>query len=160
MERNEFTEAVIGLICDKVADYVGQKVYPEDLAYKLTEEINATGSVNCSAYWAEENIAANSHLYGSLVAFLDSELDTRLNPFKEPERAEVIAYIEAARILIGGSEVYQKWAEENDYKKTEITEEFALALAKDIGRTAKALMIFTGIKRGRKCSGCLLSVFL
>lgn len=144
MERNEFTKAVISLICDKVADYVGQKVYPEDLATVLTEEINATGSVNCSAYWAEENIAANFHLYGSLVEFLENELDVRLNPFKEPEQAEVIAYIEAARILIGESEVYQKWAEANDYQKAEITEEFAAALAEDIRENGENIDDFYG----------------
>lgn len=144
MERNEFTKAVISLICEKVADYVGQEIYPEDLATVLTEEINITGSVNCSTYWAEENIAANFHLYGSLVAFLENELDIKLNPFKEPERAEVIAYIEAAKILIDGSEVYQKWARDNDYQKTEITEEFAIALAEDIRENGKNIDDFYG----------------
>lgn len=144
MERKEFTEAVVSFICDKVAGYVGQNVYPEDLAMVLTEKINATGSVNCSAYWAEENIAANFHLYGSLVKFLENELDTKLNPFKEPERAEVIAYIEAARILIGNSEVYQKWAQENDYQRTEITKEFAIALAEDIRENGENIDDFYG----------------
>lgn len=144
MERNEFTEAVVNFICDKVADYVGQEIYPEDLATVLTEEINMTGSVNCSTYWAEENIAANFHLYGSLVAFLENELDVKLNPFKEPEQAEVIAYIEAAKILIDGSEVYQKWAQENDYEKAEITEEFAAALAEDIRENGENIEDFYG----------------
>lgn len=144
MERNEFTEAVVNFICDKVADYVGQEIYPEDLAMRLTEEINMTGSVNCSTYWAKENIAANFHLYGSLVAFLENELEVELNPFKEPERAEVIAYIEAARILIDGSEVYQKWAHENDYQKTEITEKFAIALAEDIRENGENIYDFYG----------------
>lgn len=144
MKRNEFTEAVIEFICDKIADFVGRKVYPEDLAMKLTAEINITGSVNCSTYLAEENIAANFHLYGSLVEFLENELDTKLNPFIEPERAEVIAYIEAANILIGGSEVYQKWAQENDYQKTEITEKFAIALAEDIRENGENIDDFYG----------------
>lgn len=144
MERSKFTEAVVNFICDKVADYVGQEIYPEDLATVLTEEINMTGSVNCSTYLAEENIAANFHLYGSLVEFLENEFDTKLNPFKEPERAEVIAYIEAAKILIDGSEVYQKWAQENDYQKTEITEEFAIALAEDIRENGKNIDDFYG----------------
>lgn len=144
MERNKFTEAVVNFICDNVADYVGRKVYPEDLAMRLTEEINMTGSVNYSTYLAEENIASNFHLYGSLVEFLENELDTELNPFKEPERAEVIAYIEAASILIGGSEVYQKWAQENDYQKTEITEEFAIALAEDIRENGENIDDFYG----------------
>lgn len=144
MERNEFTEAVINFICDEVAGYVGREVYPEDLASVLTEEINITGSVNRSTYWAEENIAANFHLYGSLVAFLENELDVKLNPFKEPERAEVIAYIEAAKILIDGSEVYQKWAQENDYQKAEITEEFAIALAEDIRENGENIDDFYG----------------
>ena len=132
------------MICDKVAGYVGREIYPEDLAMRLTEEINMTGSANCSAYLAEENIAANLHLYGSLVDFLENELDMDLNPFKEPERAEVIAYIEAARILIDGSEVYQKWAQENEYQKTEITEEFAIALAEDIRENGENIDDFYG----------------
>lgn len=144
MERNEFTEAVVEFICDKIADFVGQKVYPEDLAMTLTEEINMTGSVNCSTYLAEKNIAENFFLYGSLVDFLENELNTELNPFKEPERAEVIAYIEAARILIDGSEVYQKWAQANDYQKAEITEEFAIALAEDIRENGENIDGFYG----------------
>lgn len=144
MKRNEFTEAVINFICDKVADYVGQEVYPEDLAMRLTEEINMTGSVNCSTYLAEENIAANFHLYGSLVAFLENELDVNLNPLKEPERAEVIAYIEAAKMLIDGSQVYQKWARENDYQKAEITEKFAITLAEDIRENGENIDDFYG----------------
>lgn len=144
MERNEFTKAVVNFICDKVAGYVGQEVYPEDLAMRLTEEINMVGSVNCSTYLAEENIAANFHLYGSLVAVLENELDVKLNPFKEPERAEVIAYIEAARILIDGSEVYQKWAQDNDYEKAEITEEFAITLAEDIRENGENIDDFYG----------------
>lgn len=144
MERNEFTKAVIEFICDKIADFVGRKVYHEDLAMKLTAEINNVGSVNCSTDLAEENIAANFHLYGSLVEFLENELDTKLNPFKEPEWAEVIAYIEATKILIGGSEVYQKWAQENDYQKAEITEEFALALAEDIRENGENIDDFYG----------------
>ena len=144
MERNEFTEAVVNFICDKVADYVGQEVYPENLDSVLTEEINATGSVNCSTYWAKENIAANFHLYCSLVEFLENEYEMKLNPFKEPERAEVIAYMEAARILIESSPVYQKWAQENDYQKAEITEEFAIALAEDIRENGENIDDFYG----------------
>lgn len=144
MERNKFTEAVVSFICDKVAGYVGQEIYPEDLAMRLTEEINMTGSVNRSTYLAEENIAANFHLYGSLVDFLENELNMQLNPFKEPERAEVIAYIEATRILIDGSEVYQKWAQENDYQRTEITKEFAIALAEDIRENGENIDDFYG----------------
>lgn len=144
MARNEFTEAVINFICDEVAGYVGREVYPEDLDTVLTEEINMTGSVNCSTYCAKQNIVANFHLYGSLVEFLENEFGEKLNPFKEPERAEVIAYIEAARILIDGSEVYQKWAQENDYQKAEITEEFAIALAEDIRENGENIYDFYG----------------
>lgn len=144
MKRNEFTEAVINLICDKVVEYVGQEIYPEDLAMRLTEEINMTGSVNCSSYLAEKNIADSFFLYGSLVDFLENEFDMQLNPFKEPERAEVIAYIEAARILIERSPVYQKWARENDYQKAEITEEFAITLAEDIRENGENIDDFYG----------------
>lgn len=65
-------------------------VYINDLGYMVTDCINCTGSYHCNTYEAIEFIKANWYLMGACVEHYNDEMGMLLNPFKEPEKCEVV----------------------------------------------------------------------
>lgn len=123
--ENNFTSTIKNFVIDQLENRKGEnlRVYISDLDYKLTEEINVNGSVHCSTYKAEQFIKGNFEEFGYLVKLAQEEYGTILNPFLEPDKAEVWAYIEGTRILLGESEVLQEIEEENNYDEIVLTDE-------------------------------------
>lgn len=112
--ENNFTITIKEFIIEQLENLKGEnlQIYISDLDCKLTEEINVNGSVHCSTYKAKEFIKENFEDFGYLVKLAQEEYETVLNPFLEPEKAEVWAYIEGTRILLNDLEALQE-IEEN-----------------------------------------------
>ena len=108
--ENNFTSTIKEWLIDELANYKDQdlEVYTSDLAYKITEDINNTGSVCCSRYHAKEFIKNNFEAFGGLVEYCKNNFEMTLNPFSEPEKAEVIAYIEGVTVLLNDLECLQE----------------------------------------------------
>ena len=96
----KFTTELKETIIDRLNDYKNTTVYGCDLAYTLFESEKTTSSVLCNTYLTKEFIKENFDLFGDLVEYVNDNLDMRLNPFTEPEKAHVILMLEASRILL------------------------------------------------------------
>ena len=96
----KFTTELKETIIDRLNDYKNTTVYGCDLAYTLFESENATGSVLCNTYLTKEFIKENFDLFGDLVEYIDDNLDMKLNPFLEPEKAHVILMLESSQSLL------------------------------------------------------------
>ena len=96
----KFTTELKETIIDRLNDYKNTTVYGCDLAYTLFESENTTSSVLCNTYLTKEFIKENFDLFGDLVEYVNDNLDMKLNPFTEPEKAHVILMREASRILL------------------------------------------------------------
>ena len=96
----KFTTELKETIIDRLNDYKNTTVYGCDIAYTLFESENATGSVLCNTYLTKEFIKENFDLFGDLVEYIDDNLDMKLNPFLEPEKAHVILMLESSQSLL------------------------------------------------------------
>lgn len=114
---NTFTTTIKNWLIDELEERKGQnmEVCPEDLGYELTEEINANGSVHCSAWKASEFIKENFYMFGDLVEYVKDNYAEYLNPMLEPEKAEVLAYIEGVNYLLNNLETLQKEIDKSEY---------------------------------------------
>ena len=126
--ENNFTNTIKNWLIAEIENYkdTNLKTHKYDVASIITETIHVDGSVNCSKYLAIEFIKENFEEFGELVEYHKREFGGDLNPFNEPETAEVIAYICGVEILLNELKCLQKFAEEiiltNDLIK-EIVEE-------------------------------------
>jgi len=95
-----FTTQLKQTIIERLNDYADTTVYACDLAYTLFEGENANGSVLCNTYLTKEFIKENFDLFGDLVEYVNDNLDMKLNPFTEPEKAHVILMLESAQSIL------------------------------------------------------------
>lgn len=111
--ENNFTSTIKEFVIDQLESWKGGnlQVYIPDLDYELTEEINIKGSVHYSAYKAKEFIKENFEIFSDLIELTYNEYGTVVNPFLEPEQAEVWAYIEGTKFLLSRLEVLQEIGE-------------------------------------------------
>lgn len=114
--ENNFTRTIREWLIDELANYKGLNIemYEEDIASTITERINYDGSVNCSSYEAKKFICDNFAEFGELLDFYNNEFEIILNPFSEPEKAEVIAYIEGVECLLNSLECLKKAKEQSE----------------------------------------------
>lgn len=86
---NTFTTKIKNWLIDELEEYKGadMEVYPEDLAYILTDYINTNGSVHYSAWESSEFIKENFYIFGDLVEYVKDNYDVYLNPMIEPEKS-------------------------------------------------------------------------
>lgn len=129
-----FTKIIKDWLIDELEDYKGQnkEVYPEDLGYELTKYINEDGSVDYSAWQASEFIKENFYMFGDLVEYVKDNYDMDLNPMLEPEKAEVIAYIEGVNQLLNSVKAIEKAAEESEYEQIILTDELIDEIIKEL----------------------------
>ncbi len=121
--ENNFTKTIKDFLINELEekkDYLeeSESVYISDLAFELTEMININGSVHCSRYAAIEFIKENWDDFENLVDYYEEIFGETLNPFSNPERAEVIAYIEGVNYLLGELICLKKY-EDGEIKLTE-----------------------------------------
>lgn len=123
--ENNFTSIIKEWLIDELANYKGQEkdVYLSDLAYDITEEININGSVNFSRYKAQEFIKENFEIFGDLVEYCKDNFEMALNPFSEPEKAEVIAYIEGVRYLLDQLDSLREADQQSEYQQITLTDQ-------------------------------------
>lgn len=100
MKTQNFVTDLKQAIIDRLNDYSGNSYYGCDLAYTLFEGENVNGSVLCNTYQTKEFIKANFDLFGDLVEYFNDNLDMKLNPFSEPEKAHVILLLEASQSIL------------------------------------------------------------
>ena len=98
------------------------------LAYSLFESENINGSVLCNTYATKEFIKENFDLFCDLVEYVNDNLDMKLNPFLEPEKAHVILLLESAQSLLSRL----KFLHPNYYEEIELNSEFIEVLTKQI----------------------------
>lgn len=112
-------ELIKSFIIENLEGYEGQQVNICDLAYKICEEINVTGSVHCSAYAAAETIKNNYSLMGEVIDYYNNNFDIQINPFNEPEKAEVLLYIACVENLLNQCEIINKyWSDKKTLNKS------------------------------------------
>lgn len=111
--ENNFTNTIKEFIIDQLENWKGVnlQVYTPDLGCILTEEIKVNSSVHGSAYKAKEFIKENFEVIGDLIELTQNEYATTLNPFLEPEKVEVWAYVEGTEFLLSQLEVLQEMGE-------------------------------------------------
>ena len=87
-------------IADKLEDYEGQDAYGCDLAYKLTEGMNADGSFTYSTAKAKEYIKEWWDDAADFSEYEDFNFGERSNPFQNPEAFTVKMVIEGVAGLL------------------------------------------------------------
>lgn len=129
-----FTKIIKDWLIDELEEYKGgnPEVYPEDLAYILTDYINKKGSVHYSAGEALEFIKENFYMFCDLVEYVKDNYDKYLNPMLEPKKAEVIAYIEGVEQLLNSVKAIEKAAEESEYEQIVLTDELIDEIIKEL----------------------------
>lgn len=125
-----FTTQLKETIIERLNDYAYTKIYPCDLAYSLFESENINGSVLCNTYATKEFIKENFDLIGDLVEYVDNNLDMKLNPFLEPEKAHVILLLESSQNLLSRL----KFLHPNYYEEIELNSEVIEVLTKQINK--------------------------
>ena len=129
-----FTKIIKDWLIDELEERKGEnlEVYPEDLAYILTDYINTNGSVNFSAWEASQFIKDNFYTFGELIEYVKDNYDMDLNPMLEPEKAEVIAYIEGVNYLLNNLETLQKEIDKSEYEQIVLTDELIDEMIKEL----------------------------
>lgn len=129
-----FTKIIKDWLIDELEERKGEnlEVYPEDLAYILTDYINTNGSVHYSAWKASQFIKDNFYTFGELIEYVKDNYDMDLNPMLEPEKAEVIAYIEGVNYLLNNLETLQKEIDKSEYEQIVLTDELIDEMIKEL----------------------------
>lgn len=79
---------------------IGQKVYPEDLGFDLTEGPNMDGSLTYSRKAAEEYLREWWEDAADYFDYAKSQFGEVMNPFEDPEGYMVCMVIEGVRIMV------------------------------------------------------------
>ena len=112
---NNLEKSVLSMMIDNLDDMEGREGYVSDLAFDLFESENATGSITCNAWAAEEWIGEHFHDLGDVVSNIRDEWGETLNPFASPETFQVQVVIFLAGRLIDCSDfVARRYEEECD----------------------------------------------
>ena len=112
---NNLEKSVLSMMIDRINDMEGRDGYVSDLAFDLFENENATGSIDCSAWCAEEWIAEHFHDLSDVVDEMAAEWDITPNPFASPETFQVQVVLFLAGRLIDLSDfVARRYEEECD----------------------------------------------
>lgn len=116
MKSNLFKE-IAEDFAERLELWESVKVYGADLAFKVFEDYNATGSITCNTYAAREWIAENMLNLGDVVeAMRDGwEYEAGKDIFDNPEKFQVCVYLWVASELCGELEsVNEFWNDETE----------------------------------------------
>ena len=133
-ELMTFTEYVKQHIEDEIWNYEGQSVYGCDLAYKLTETINADGTATYNTAEAKDYIHEWWNEAGEYWEYENFEFgEHRWNPFDNPEAymvCMIIAGVESA--VCRCSVVEENWNDEFELT-TEVIEQIVEYVNNGVG---------------------------
>lgn len=135
MQSNLFNE-VAEDFAEHLEFFEGVNVYGCDLAFKIFEDYNASGSATRNAYAAREWIAENMHELGNVVeAMRDGwAYEAGADIFNNPEKFQVCVYLWIASELCGELEtVSEFWNDE-----TELTAELIEKIRAEIKTITEA----------------------
>lgn len=129
-----FTKIIKDWLIDELEERKGEnlEVYPEDLAYILTDYINTNGSIHYSAWKSSQFIKDNFYTFGNLIEYVKDNYGMDLNPMLEPEKAEVIAYIEGVGWLLANVKAIEKAVEESETEQIVLTDELIDEIIKEL----------------------------
>lgn len=113
---------VIKELIDRLYDYEGVSEYGCDLAYKLLESYNYDGTMTYSTAEAKKWIQNYFDEIGEVYEKLKGQgIIDNVNPFDEPEKFQVIIFMEASSYLIGKCNFIEKnWNNEITLNKKNI----------------------------------------
>ena len=115
MKTKTFTAELIETIISRLNEYEGTTHYICELSSILFERENTNGSVLYNIYKTKEFIKENFDLFGYLVEHLQDNMDYTLNPFAEPEKANVWLLLEASRSILSKLPTIDKfWNDEKE----------------------------------------------
>lgn len=101
---NNLEKSVLSMMIDNLDDMEGREGYVSDLTFDLFESENATGSITCNAWAAEEWIGEHFHDLGDVVDEMAAEWDITPNPFASPETFQVQVVLFVASGLVAASD--------------------------------------------------------
>jgi hypothetical protein len=101
---NNLEKSVLSMMIDNLDDMEGREGYISELAFDLFESENATGSITCNAWAAEEWIGEHFHDLGDVVDEMAAEWDITPNPFASPETFQVQVVLFVASGLVPASD--------------------------------------------------------
>ena len=135
----KFTRDIKDFVIDELPNFVGSEIYADayEFANEITEGINADGSVTYSTYEAEQWIKECFSEMGDVVKYCDENYDMTLNPFLEPEKAMVIAYIIGAEILLSNNKALTEAFETSEYNEIEFTQELCDKVIEELENDTK-----------------------
>lgn len=100
-------------LLDEIENYEDFYEYGCDIAYLVTSEINSNGTVEFSTKGTIEKITDNFEEYGSVFEYMQDNFGEVINPFNNPERFDVQAYIIIAGQILSQVPIIQKnWNEQ------------------------------------------------
>ena len=109
---NNMEKSVKNLLVEKLDNYKGSCIYGCDLAFTLLESENCDGSIDCSSYKAMQWIKENFSELGDVIEDIELNFGEKSIPnvFLEPEKFQVVCYLEIASKLISKCEfVNNNW---------------------------------------------------
>lgn len=120
MERTLLNE-VLEFLMKELKDREDMTFYACDLASSLTEYINCDGTIEYSTHKTIEKIREYWYEYSSVFEYARDNWDLTINPFENPEKFDVIAYIVIAEELLGRCNyINGKWNEKITLTKSVI----------------------------------------
>lgn len=117
MKKSKLFIEVAEDFAERLELWEGESVYGADLAFKVFEDYNATGSVTCNTYAAREWIAEHMHEIGEIVEAMrdEWEYNAGADVFNNPEKFQVCVYLWIASELCGELETVNNfWNDETD----------------------------------------------
>lgn len=135
MKSNLFNE-IAEDFAEHLEFFEGASVYGADLAFKVFEDYNASGSTTCNRYEAAEWIKKHFNELGDVVeAMRDGwEYEAGIDIFDNPEKFQVCAYLWVASELCGElTTVSEFWNDE-----TELTAELIEKIRAEIKTITEA----------------------
>ena len=110
MLEREMNKEIINDFINKLYSYGGKEIYACDLADTIFEVYNVDGTVTYNIYNAEKFIKKYFREVGYVLESL--EYENNFNPFLEPEKTQVIVYLEVADIIVSNIPYIQEnWNE-------------------------------------------------
>ena len=105
LKNNPVKNFVVDEMINKLNDYRGQEVYASDLAFKLFECENMTGSYWCNAFKSQEWLKNNFDYLGEIIEEIKNNFDNELikdlfiDFFDNPEKVQLIIILEVANYI-------------------------------------------------------------
>lgn len=133
----EFTTTIKEWLIEELGNYIGceQEFYTDanEFAQKVTEGINCDGSVHCNRNLAIEFICDNFYKFGELLEYYQANFgELQDNPFSQPEKWEVIAYIYGVEQLLNNCDALVEAIDNSEEDHFILTDELIISLINNL----------------------------